>query len=119
MWKKHPETGEPTFEEYMKRLNGHWAYDSTRGTDPEVTADSEDFADCWNDDPVNNPSHYNEGGVECIEGIESSMGLSQFRGYLKGNVLKYVWRYENKGKPVEDLKKAEWYLSKLITSFNK
>ena len=110
---------EPTFEEYMRDLNSHWVYDSTRGTDTEVTADSEDFADCWNDDPVNNPSHYNAGGVECIEGIESSMGLSPFRGYLKGNVLKYIWRYENKGKPVEDLKKAEWYLSRLIKSFSR
>ena len=56
---------EPTFEEYMRDLNSHWVYDSTRGTDPEVTADSEDFADCWgNDDAVNSPSHYKTGSIE-------------------------------------------------------
>jgi hypothetical protein len=38
-----------------------------------------------------------------------------FKGYLKGNTLKYLWRYERKGKSIEDLKKAEWYLRKLIS----
>ena len=65
-------------------------------------------------DPVNNPSHYNKGGIECIEAIEQSMTPSSFKGYLKGNVQKYMWRYESKTKPGEDLKKARWYLNKLI-----
>ena len=66
------------------------------------------------EDVVNNPSHYNKGGIECIEAIEQSMTPSSFKGYLKGNVQKYMWRYESKAKPVEDLKKARWYLNKLI-----
>ena len=65
-------------------------------------------------DPVNNPSHYNKGGIECIEAIEQSMTEGAFKGYLKGNVQKYMWRYECKAKPAEDLKKARWYLNKLI-----
>ena len=105
---------EPTFEEYMRDLNSHWVYDSTRGTDPEVTADSEDFADCWSNDPVNNPAHYNTGAVECIQAIEESMSLEQFKGYLKGNCQKYIWRMSYKGKALEDLKKARWYLDRLI-----
>jgi len=65
------------------------------------------------EDDVNSPSHYNKGGVECIDAIESSMTKEAFCGYLKGNVIKYMYRYENKG-GVESLKKAQWYLNKLI-----
>ena len=64
-------------------------------------------------DNVNQPSHYNKGGVECIDAIQSSMTHEAFCGYLKGNVQKYMWRYENKG-GVESLEKAQWYLNKLI-----
>ena len=65
-------------------------------------------------DVVEQPKHYNTGKVECIEAIEESMSPEEFKGYLKGNVLKYVWRYRYKGKPVEDLRKARWYLEALI-----
>jgi hypothetical protein len=64
-------------------------------------------------DPVNSPSHYASGGVECIEAIKASMSHEAFLGYLKGNVQKYLWRYEKKANPVEDLKKAQWYLARL------
>ena len=67
-------------------------------------------------DPVNNPAHYNHKGVEAIAAIEASMTDEEFQGYLKGNCMKYLWRYKYKGKPVEDLKKAQWYLEKLIAS---
>lgn len=67
-------------------------------------------------DAVNNPHHYNHKGVECIAAIEASMEPSQFKGYLKGNIIKYLWRYEYKN-GVEDLKKARWYLNKLITTW--
>jgi hypothetical protein len=65
-------------------------------------------------DVVNSPPHYKTGGIEAIEGIEASMGPEAFAGYLKGNIMKYMWRYERKGKPIEDLKKARWYLDRLI-----
>ena len=72
----------------------------------------------WGDkeDVVNSPSHYNSGGIECIEAIEEGMTEEAFKGYLKGNCMKYLWRYETKhpDKPVEDLNKARWYLNKLI-----
>lgn len=61
-----------------------------------------------------NPTHY-KGTIECIDAIESTMSKEAFRGYLKGNVMKYMWRYEKKN-GVEDLQKAEWYLKKLIES---
>ena len=68
----------------------------------------------WGEDVVNKPSHYNSGGVECIEAIEASMELEAFQGYLKGNILKYIWRMSYKGKALEDCKKSQWYLNKLI-----
>ena len=66
------------------------------------------------DDPVNNPPHYNRKDIEAISAIEASMEEEEFRGYLKGNTLKYTWRYKYKGKPVEDLEKAQYYLNLLI-----
>jgi hypothetical protein len=64
-------------------------------------------------DNVDHPAHYTRGGIECIDAIEASMSAKEFRGYLKGNVLKYLWRYEDKWDPEEDLAKAGWYLKKL------
>ncbi len=69
-------------------------------------------------DPVNHPAHYTQGGIECIEAIEASMSKEAFAGYLKGNMLKYVWRYQHKG-GVEDLRKAQWYLNRLIEEVEK
>ena len=65
-------------------------------------------------DAVNNPRHYTGAGIECIEAIKASMTPDALAGYLKGNVQKYLWRYEKKVNPVEDLKKARWYLDYLI-----
>ena len=70
--------------------------------------------DNFKKDIVNNPSHYTFGNVECIDAIESSMSKESFCGFLKGNVIKYIWRYEHKGRSIEDLKKCKWYLNKLI-----
>jgi hypothetical protein len=63
--------------------------------------------------PVERPKHYAFGGIEAIEGIEASMSTEAYRGFCKGNVLKYVWRYESKN-GLEDLEKAKWYLNQLI-----
>jgi len=65
------------------------------------------------EDVVNHPSHYLDGGIECIEAIEAQQTLEEFRGYLKGNIAKYVWREKHKG-GTESLKKARWYLDRLI-----
>ena len=67
-------------------------------------------------DPVNNPVHYTaSGGLECIDAIEAAMSTEQFEGWLRGNVLKYLWRYPHKHK-IEDLRKAQFYLNRLITA---
>lgn len=66
------------------------------------------------DDLVNHPSHYTQGDIECIDAIRASMSTSEFLGYLKGNVQKYLWRYGQKDNPIQDLEKAQWYLKKLL-----
>ena len=69
-------------------------------------------------DMVNKPPHYNQGGIECIDAIESSMSKEAFAGHCKACVLKYLWRYKDKG-GVESLEKAQWYLSRLINTEKK
>ena len=64
-------------------------------------------------DNVNHPDHYTVGDIECIDAIKASMSEEAFRGYLKGAVLKYLWRYQYKGKPIEDIDKGIWYLTRL------
>ena len=80
----------------------------------EIEFDVEDMFKDFDDevDLVNNPPHYNVGGIECIDAILSATNHNN-EGYLQGNILKYVWRYDYKG-GLEDLKKAQWYLNKLI-----
>lgn len=65
-------------------------------------------------DMVNKPPHYNRGGSETIDEIKSLLDDHQFEGYLLGNILKYISRYQYKNEPVVDLKKSSWYLNKLI-----
>ena len=68
------------------------------------------------DDQINSPEHYNNNSMETIDLIRNSMELKEFKGYLKGNIIKYVSRYQYKEKenPLKDLLKAQWYLNKLI-----
>lgn len=63
--------------------------------------------------PVSKPLHYNKGGIECLAAIEASMSFDEFMGYLKGNILKYLWRWRDKG-GTQDLEKALSYLSRMI-----
>lgn len=63
-------------------------------------------------DLVNSPPHYRQGEVECIDAIRSALTPEEFRGYCKGNALKYIWRERYKG-GAESLLKAAWYLAKL------
>lgn len=64
-------------------------------------------------DMVDSPPHYNNTEIECIEAIAAATG-DGFEYYLQGNIMKYLWRYRYKNGS-EDLKKARWYLNKLIT----
>jgi hypothetical protein len=69
-------------------------------------------------DVVNHPEHYNQGDVECIDAIESALSAEEFRGYCKGNAVKYIWREAMKGKD-ESFEKAIWYLNRALLSSDK
>jgi Protein of unknwon function (DUF3310) len=77
-------------------IDGKWIYPSNKPVDA-----------------VNHPPHYTQGGVECIVAIQAALSPAEFRGYCKGNALKYVWREQHKA-GIESLQKAQWYLNKLI-----
>ena len=69
------------------------------------------FEDTDND--AINPNHYKSGNMECIDALAETLGSEGIKAFCKGNVIKYLWRYEKKN-GVEDLRKAQWYLNKLI-----
>lgn len=89
-----------TIEGYMRRTNGKWVRCEPPGKD--------------NNDAVNHPKHYRKGNLECIDVIEE-LGLC----FHLGNTLKYLWRCEDKGNELQDLKKARWYLDRKIQLLEK
>lgn len=65
-------------------------------------------------DTINRPSHYTNGKIECIDAIEAATtGLEGIEAVCTGNIFKYCWRWKLKN-GIEDLKKARWYLDRLI-----
>ncbi len=75
-------------------------------------------SDAVNSDAVNHPNHYTQNGIECIAAIRASMTADGFCDYCKGNIIKYIWRWRDKG-GAEDLKKAKVYLEWLIEEAGK
>lgn len=75
-----------------------------------------------NDNSINHPSHYTSGGIECIDAMKAMLTgyeqqqitTSYYWHFLAGQVLKYLWRWPLKERPLQDLKKARWYLDRLI-----
>ena len=66
------------------------------------------------EEKVNHPKHYNQGGIECIDAIESAtIGLEGVEAFYTGNIIKYIWRWKYKN-GIEDLKKIQFYLNRLI-----
>lgn len=88
------------------------ACDDAAGADDEA-----DLNECIGQDVdvINHPSHYTNGRIECIDAIDSATaGKSGIEAVCVANVIKYLWRYEEKN-GLEDVKKANWYLNKLIS----
>jgi hypothetical protein len=71
-----------------------------------------DYTNEYKKDNIN-PDHYKSKSKETIERLQDNLTQGEFKGYLKGNILKYLDRYEHKN-GVEDLNKMQWYLNKLI-----
>jgi hypothetical protein len=66
------------------------------------------------EDVVNTPSHYSAGTIECVEYLKDNMPWDAYLGGLEWNVKKYLHRWRYKKSPVEDLKKAQWYLNRMV-----
>ena len=65
----------------------------------------------WEADMVNSPPHYTKGGIETIDFIKAKLSPEEYRGYLRGNLLKYASRMGAKGE--DDAGKAAWYADRL------
>jgi hypothetical protein len=106
---------EVTFKEIVYQHEGKlWYASSNLWHDhfkPYVEEDvQEDFT---LGDNVNNPSHYGQGKIEAIEYISDFLTEEEYQGFLRGNIAKYLHRFPYKN-GIEDLKKARWYLERLI-----
>lgn len=66
------------------------------------------------EDVVNTPSHYSAGTIECVEYLKDNMPWDAYLGGLEWNVKKYLHRWRYKKQPIEDLKKAQWYLNRMV-----
>lgn len=105
IWGKDDEPRKPNLDDLRSMV---WGDADVRAEWAEKTAEGRQ-------DAVNSPSHYNQGNIECIDYIEQQLG-DEYTGYLQGNVIKYLHRFRYKN-GLEDLKKAKWYLEKLIEHY--
>jgi hypothetical protein len=92
----------------------HQAIEHLAGSDTTYTLSDlkADYTNEYKKDNIN-PEHYKSKSKETIERLQDNLTQGEFKGYLKGNILKYLDRYEHKN-GVEDLSKMQWYLNKLI-----
>ena len=91
------------------KLMGYEVIEDTPTVADTVEENSEDVKP----DPVNHPAHYTSGGIECIDAMQAAFGVEVVKDFCLCNAFKYLWRHRNKN-GVEDLKKACWYLNRLI-----
>ncbi len=82
---------------------------------PDIREVVEEHSEDAKADPVNRPAHYTSGGIECIDAMQAAFGDEAVKDFCLCNAFKYLWRHRQKN-GVEDLKKARWYLNRLITA---
>ena len=90
------------------------ALDITSGSDFDIDEDNSK-----DEDNINTPKHYTLGKVECIDAIEGMLGEEGLMAFCVANAVKYIWRHRLKGKPIEDLEKAQWYINKAKETLKK
>ena len=116
-WKKQPKY-EDKKELEASNVIKFAGYDKTISNDDWLDFRAYNCTDQARDDRVNSPSHYTSGRVEVIEVIEDAVKDAPTPGkaVLQAQVIKYIMRMWLKDNPVEDARKAEWYLKRLIDS---
>lgn len=111
-WSHHGFDGDIIAYRLQQPAKSEQACDDTAGDD-----DESDLNECIGQDidVVNHPSYYTKGSIECIDAIESAtVGKTGIEAVAVANIIKYLWRYEEKG-GLESVRKAQWYLNKLIS----
>lgn len=111
-WSHHGFDGDIIAYRLQKQAKSEQVRDDAAGDDDEA-----DLNECIGQDVdvVNHPSHYTKGSIECIDAIDSAtVGKSGIEAVCVANIIKYLFRYEEKN-GLEDVKKARWYLNKLIS----
>jgi len=98
---KQRQTDSDLYSEIRKRFKGE------KGT----VYKPKDYNKKYNN--VHSPAHYNQGQTECIDAIEAMLSKEEYIGYLRGNSMKYRWRFRYKN-GFEDLSKAQWYEQRLV-----
>src|SRR5574344_912341 len=104
-------------EQYAEIEEVRQAIKVKSGSDSDHAADAMSYGIMGiKQDNVNHPSHYTQGKVECLDALESAtIGKSGIEAVCVANIIKYLWRYEEKN-GLEDIKKANFYLNRLIAT---
>ena len=101
-----------TPQEHVKDILDNWQPPKTITPVTAPILESE-WKNIIQPDPVNHPAHYTHGGIETIDFIQAKLTPEEFRGYLKGNILKYGSRLGHKDNDMQDAGKLAWYTNKL------
>ena len=122
---EHPEYVNHLYKGVCKGCPHHYGYESRKESTKNCNInDGKGCKYCWDreipgtekqetNEMVNHPAHYNTGKREVIEEMRILFGDEQVRSFCKLNAYKYIRRAEHKGSPLEDIKKAEWYMDYL------
>lgn len=113
---EHCKNGVPYSDEAYNKLPFMWEEDSEEVT--PITLEDYKTPEIVTTAPsmVEHPQHYNQGGIECIDAANAMVSgyTDAIDASLSWQVIKYLWRHPFKAKPIEDLKKCQWYLERLI-----
>lgn len=100
---------------HQREIAQYLGYEVIEDDTPTIADTVEENSEDVNPDPVNRPAHYTSGGIECIDAMQAAFGVEAVKDFCLCNAFKYLWRHRQKN-GVEDLKKARWYLNRLITA---
>ena len=99
----------------LEKFSGGVICDFDKWSDDKLAIAYEEVKmDGGSTDMVNHPSHYTQGGIECIDALKAAtVGKRGIEGVCVANVIKYLWRYEKKN-GIEDIRKAKFYIERLL-----
>lgn len=98
---------------HQREIAQYLGYEVIEDDTPDIREAVEKYGEDVKPDPVNRPAHYTSGGIECIDAMQAAFGDEAVKAFCLCNAFKHLWRHRNKN-GVEDLKKARWYLNRLI-----